>query len=227
MDTNQKLKIKNQKCIAMSPRIIIFDLGRVLVNICESWRHACDMAGMTQGRAGQLTPEERAAMMQLVVAHETGRIDQASFCNKASTIFQLDPTHINALSDIYLINTFPGAIELIDELNQRGSQTACLSNTNPHHWAIMSDREHPAWLPMHKFHHRFASHLIGHRKPADAIYEHVENETGFSGQQIVFFDDLKENVEAATRRGWIGVQVEKGINPIEQIRTALSQMGVL
>jgi putative hydrolase of the HAD superfamily len=207
--------------------IVIFDLGRVLVNICDSWRHACEVAGVTAGRAGALSEEDRAAMMQLVVASETGRLDQAAFCREAAGVLQLEPTHVRALSDIYLLNTFPGAIELLHELRQRGYPTACLSNTNASHWAIMCDPKHPAWLPMEIFSHRFASHLIGHRKPADAIYEHVEKETGRRGDEIVFFDDLKENIEAATRRGWIGVQVEKGSNPVEQMRKALTALDVL
>jgi HAD superfamily hydrolase (TIGR01509 family) len=210
----------------MSP-LIVFDLGRVLVNICDSWRHACEVAGVTVGRAGALSDEERAAMMRLVVASETGRLDQTAFCREAAGLLQLEPTHVRALSDIYLLNTFPGAIELLRELRQRGYPTACLSNTNASHWAIMCDPKHPAWLPMEVFSHRFASHLIGHRKPAEAIYAHVEQETGHRGEEIVFYDDLIENVEAANRRGWRAAQILKGSNPMDQIRQHLRQIGVL
>lgn len=222
--SDQKSKIGNQKSI---PSLIIFDLGRVLVDICDSWRHACQIAGITIERAGDLSEDERAEMRRLVAANETGRLEQADFCREASPLLKVEPAHVGSISDVYLLRTFPGAIELIDELNAAGVQTACLSNTNAHHWSIMLDRQHPAWVPLERFTHSFASHLIGHRKPADAIYEHVERITGMSGGEIAFFDDLPENVDAAAARGWQARQIMKGSSPIEQIRRYLDELGVL
>jgi putative hydrolase of the HAD superfamily len=91
----------------------------------------------------------------------------------------------------------------------------------------MSDPSHPAYLPLHKFTHRFASQLIGHRKPDQAIYAHVEQAAAVPGQQIAFFDDVPQNVQAARRRGWQAEQILHDGQPIHQIRRHLRRLGVL
>jgi 2-haloacid dehalogenase len=55
----------------------------------------------------------------------------------------------------------------------------------------------------------------------------VERETGFSGDRIIFFDDLPENIAAAEARGWKGYVVPVGENPIPAIRGNLKEAGVL
>lgn len=75
--------------------------------------------------------------------------------------------------------------------------------------------------------YRFASHLAGMRKPEDRIYAHVESETRVSGERIVFFDDIMENVEAAQRRGWQAIVIAQDGDPIAQAREHLMRLGVL
>jgi len=41
-------------------------------------------------------------------------------------------------------------------------------------------------------------------KPDFGIYVHLEEETGLSGADLVFFDDRLDNIEAAQKRGWHG-----------------------
>ena len=101
-------------------------------------------------------------------------------------------------------------------------KTACLSNTNEHHWGLLSDRKHPAFFPLAELDHQFASHLIRARKPDEAIYEHLEKEAGVSGPEILFFDDVEENVRAARKRGWDAEWIDPELNnPMRQIREAL------
>lgn len=51
----------------------------------------------------------------------------------------------------------------------------------------------------------FYSHLINMRKPDDEIYEHVLDVLQIPPRDILFIDDLKQNIEAAHRHGWNGV----------------------
>jgi HAD superfamily hydrolase (TIGR01509 family) len=82
---------------------------------------------------------------------------------------------------------------------------------------MMNDPSHPAYVSMDKFAHRFASFLIGHRKPDEGIYAHVERATGLSGSAILFFDDVQENVDAALRRGWRAHRVDPKADPVRQM----------
>ena len=80
---------------------------------------------------------------------------------------------------------------------------------------------------MHRIKHHFASHLLRLRKPDQAIYAHVESATGSSPEQIVFFDDMLENVQAAGQRGWHASQILADRDPIVQVREHLPRLGVL
>jgi putative hydrolase of the HAD superfamily len=207
-------------------RLVCFDLGRVLVRICNNWQHAFEVARINPG-VRQLDEQGKALLRELVFANEAGRICNDEFCRRAATLFNAPPEHVAAMSDVYLLGIYPGVPELLDELHAAGYHTGCLSNTNENHWRMMSDPSFPCCLPLNRLTHAFASHLIGIRKPDDAIYAHVEQATGLSGPQIVFFDDLAENVAAAQRRGWRAHQITIDRDPVPQIREHLSAHGVL
>ncbi len=52
----------------------------------------------------------------------------------------------------------------------------------------------------------FYSHLIGYRKPDTICYDYVQKELGIAdGQDILFIDDMQENIDAAIAFGWRGV----------------------
>ena len=72
-----------------------------------------------------------------------------------------------------------------------------------------------------------ASHLVGLRKPAKAMYEYVERAAGLAPSGILFFDDVVENVEAARRRGWRAYRIDPAPDdPIPQVRTILRECGI-
>lgn len=78
--------------------------------------------------------------------------------------------------------------------------------------------------PVRQIRLAFGSQQIGLRKPADEIYKHVEKVTGFSGSQILFFDDIEENIVAARRNGWLGELIARDGEPIKQIRKHLVRL---
>jgi len=212
--------------VASDIRLVVFDLGRVLVRICSGWREAFERAGIDPGFR-ELEERQRLALRELVFANEIGQLTKAEFCRSAGELFDVPVADVSAMSDVYLLGIFPGVHELIDNLHGRGLQTACLSNTNDSHWRMMSDPLAPCCLPLEKLTHRFGSHLIGLRKPNPAIYEHVERVVQLHAAQIVFFDDLSENVSAAAARGWHAHQITSPDDPVSQMRGHLNSHGVL
>ena len=54
----------------------------------------------------------------------------------------------------------------------------------------------------HHFEDIFFSGHIGVTKPEDGFYRHVEEKLQVKPENIIFFDDRAENIEAARRRGW-------------------------
>jgi len=206
--------------------LVCFDLGRVLVRICDDWRHACAVAGLTVPEATFDAATGRR-LHDFVCQVEVGAIDHDGFCRGVAPLLGLTPRDVSALSDAYTLGTYPGAIEVLDSLRRLGVPTACLSNTNENHWQILADPSGHSYFPFDHLNHAFASHLLRLRKPDDAIYEHVERTTGARGDAVVFFDDVPENVDAAARRGWRVVRIDPlPDDPIPQVRAALLRHGL-
>lgn len=205
---------------------VVFDLGRVLIRICDGWRHACERAGIA-APTGALDSTADAALMEFVKLNEVGRLSHDDFCLGVAPILGLTAADVSRLSDEYLLGPYPGVTELLDDLNAAGVVTACLSNTNANHWRMMTDPASPNCLPLARLDYRFASQLMGLRKPDDAIYAEVERVTGFSGEQITFFDDLPQNVTTAKARGWDAVQIAIDDDPVAQVRKHLENAGIL
>lgn len=208
-------------------RIVIFDLGRVLIRICEGWQHACQCAGVRVA-FDKIDPAADRMLHDLACKHDVGAIDVHAFARAAAPILHISTDQFLAISHGYLRGVYPGGAALIEELRASGVATACLSNTNEQHWRLMNDPAEIAHFPLHRLDHRFASHLIGARKPDAPIYAHVEAKTGLAPAKILFFDDVAENIAAAAARGWNAHQVHpKSPDPVAQMRGVLVEAGVL
>jgi HAD superfamily hydrolase (TIGR01509 family) len=68
----------------------------------------------------------------------------------------------------------------------------------------------------------FCSHEIGCRKPAPESFAHVVQAIGVAPAQVLFFDDLEENVAAARAYGLQGVVVRSP----QDVRNALAARGL-
>jgi putative hydrolase of the HAD superfamily len=209
-----------------SIRLVCFDLGRVLVRICENWQHAGEVARLP-APLPQLTDSVREQLRQTVCDSEIGAISLDEFCSRSGRLFGVDPLHIRAVSDIYLRGCYDGVGDVLDELHRAGYQTGCLSNTNDNHWRIMFETGGAEYAPLRALQHRFGSQLVGARKPDPRIYEHVERAVNLKADQILFFDDLAENIEAARRRGWHAELILHDGEPMRQVRGHLRRIRVL
>jgi HAD superfamily hydrolase (TIGR01509 family) len=75
--------------------------------------------------------------------------------------------------------------------------------------------------------HRHASHLFQLEKPNQAIFQAFERATQARAADILYFDDIAENVDAATQAGWRAIQIDSHCETVPQIRRALATLGVL
>lgn len=206
--------------------LVCFDLGRVLIRICDGWGHACSVAKVATPVKAP-SAEDEAALHEIVVRNEIGEKDLAWFCEQAAPLLGLSPSEVEAASFAYLREPFEGGAELVAELEEADVATACLSNTNAHHWRLMTTPGSPHYLPLACMRYRFASHLVRARKPDAAIYEHIERESSLPPGRIVFFDDIEANVEAARSRGWKAHVIAPDESPIVQARRWLAHYDVL
>lgn len=207
-------------------QLVVFDLGRVLIRICNNWAHATERAGITPP-AIMHDPQGKAELVALMVEHETGRLDNDGYFNAVAQKTGLTPAQASDIMTAWLIEPFHDIETLITNLQSRGVKTACLSNTNPLHWDMMHC--HPTCgLPMSLLDHRFASHFIGVMKPDPRIYQYVEEQTGFGPQSILFFDDHEPNVIAAIECGWKAHRIDPTLpQTVVQMTPVLKLYGLL
>lgn len=204
-------------------RTICFDLGGVILRICRSWEEGCKAAGIeVRGLADR--DRTAAARREAIVAYQCGQIECTAFAHRIAELLDhlYSPQEIMAVHTAWVLGEYPGVAGLIEEVHAAGLHTACLSNTNHAHWVQL--HVSPAVMLLHT---RLASHELGLHKPDPAIYRAAERRLNAQPSEIIFFDDLPENVEAARECSWDAVQVDHAGDPAAQMRAALIERGVL
>ena len=205
-------------------RLVCFDLGGVLVRIARGWDDACRRATVD---LRHVNDEVWRRHHDLMIRYETGEIDEDEYLCEAPGVVGggVSAEQIVKVFDAWLLGMYPGAPELIDELRTRGVKTACLSNTNGRHWNSLARLDE--YAPLARLDFRLASHELRVMKPNEQAYRRAEAATGFAGEQVLFFDDKPENVEAARAVRWRAELVDRADDAVPQIRDYLAAHGVL
>jgi glucose-1-phosphatase len=216
-------------------RVVCFDLGGVLVRICRSWDQACEQIGLPY-RSPSLLATESARMRRKAVVdrYQLGALSAGAYHEELSRALDglYSALEVERIHDAWTLKEYPGALQLVRELNRlAGVTTACLSNTNAAHWRRLANEdgssEYPSVLELE---HRLASHLLGCAKPDAEIYARAQAtffaERPGAPEQILFFDDLLENVEAARAQGWTAFQVDHEGDTVSQMRAHLARAGL-
>lgn len=212
-------------------RMVCFDWGGVILRICRNWQEGCAAAGLPV-RHTEDGPTMAAARAEVARRYQLGEIDCAAFDGEmsAATRGLYTPEDIRRIHDAWLIEEYPGVEDVVARLVEMpGVETGLLSNTNAGHWKrhLPGPGGARADFPtVGRLKHRHGSHLLGAAKPADQIYRLFEERTGARGAEILFFDDLAENVEAARRMGWNAERIDPDRNTAAQITAHLYRHGV-
>ena len=212
-------------------RIVVFDLGGVVVRICRSIQEAGRLVGI-EIPDSDITSDKRAERKAIHFQYERGRLscDQFFAAIAQTTGGKYTPEQFRAMHEAWIVGEYPGVAALIDDIHEAGLDTGVLSNTNASHWAQMqpvpsaTGRITPPRFPTPaKPRHKHASHLLGLAKPEPAIYTEFARLTGYQGRDILFFDDLEENIRAAREAGWHARTIDHQGDPAAQMRLALRQ----
>ncbi|MFO0828040.1 MAG: HAD-IA family hydrolase [Phycisphaerales bacterium] len=208
--------------MSASIRVACFDLGGVVVRICRTFEEAVLSSGVPLRHA----PDDKAWMARargLMDAHQLGQLSGESFHRAMSDALSglYTPQEFERIHAAVTRDAYANIESTIRAIRAAGIVTACLSNTNDDHWRVLV--EMPALKALD---HRFASHLWGVAKPNEAIYRRFERELGVRGDEIVFFDDLPENVAAAGALGWDALLIDHAGDTASQVTAALRARGI-
>lgn len=205
------------KPAATSPRVVVFDLGKVLVDF-DYGIAARNLA--TRGKVPMEKIRQFIDHTALLFRYETGLLTDRQFYDEfcAATGYGGGEDEFGAcFGDIFA--PIPQMIELHAALRKRGLPTYIFSNTNA--LAVRHIRQN---FP---FFADFDGHILSYQersmKPDAKIYEAVERRSGRRQAEILYVDDRPENIEAGAARGW---QVVLQETP-EKTRQAIERLGLL
>ncbi|GAA5224703.1 HAD family hydrolase [Membranihabitans marinus] len=184
---------------------LIFDFGNVIIDI--------DMSS-TIDAITKLTEVDFEAIFRqdesVFIQYEKGLISTEAFINHIIRLSK-KPIHANEIVAIWnsiLLDIPPIRLKILEDLSQR-YQLYLLSNTNTLHiqWAhrYMKRKYNVDNFETKYFNQVFYSHQLKARKPDQEIYKMVNDRIGVDKEEILFIDDLKENVTAAQDFGWNSV----------------------
>jgi putative hydrolase of the HAD superfamily len=186
----------------MPIRAALFDLGNVVLEV-DFDRSLAHWAAHSR-----LPPDEVRRRFQVDAAyrgHETGALDAQGYFSYLRRHLDLaEHAPIGEGWNAMLVAEIDDTVALLDTVRARVPCYA-LSNTNAAHVEAIG-RLFPRLLP--RFERVFVSHEIGHRKPSPEAFRHVLEALGLEGPEVLFFDDLPENCEAAAALGIQAVLVK-------------------
>lgn len=172
-----------------------FDLGGVLIqNSVQLFYHR------TMGRLGVSMEQLEPVFEEAVKPLERGEINEEMFWHKIASGVNEDyrPEMLALWSEGFEKETpaIPHMLELVDKVKAAGYKVGLLSNTTAPHVEINRRRgifEH--------FDVALMSDEIGARKPEPAAYKKLAEALAVDPSELIFIDDLTENVAGAEALG--------------------------
>ncbi len=209
----------------MSVRVVVFDLGGVVVRVCRTWAQACAQAGVDVRSPERLAEYElRERRSSLSDGYQSGAIACDAYFGGVSEAIEglYSPEEVERVHRAWVMEDYPGIQRVIEGLNGAGVMTACLSNTNKSHWDGLLGAS-PACAAISR---PLVSHELGAVKPDERIYRLAEEQLGAAPEELVFFDDLEPNVVGAQRAGWRAHRIDHAGDSAQQVIGHLSELGI-
>jgi FMN phosphatase YigB (HAD superfamily) len=196
----------------MPPQVVVFDLGKVLVDFDYA------IAARKIAARGRICAQEVQTFIdhsRLLFRYETGEIRRDEFFGEvcAATGFAGDLKEFAGFfADIF--TPIGAMLDLHQRLRAHRVPTFILSNTND--LAVAHIRSNFPFFE--NFDGYVFSYEHGAMKPDPKIYAVVERMAGAAGAQILFIDDRKENVDAGLARNWLGIHHQSPEQTIAALR---------
>lgn len=201
----------------MAVRAVIFDLGRVLVDvvITDEFRRRLGWQDAWSSTPGP----RRGVFERLYVDFSTGRIDAREFHRRLSRRAEVDIGY-QELIELWcsLLRPLDGAKRLFERVAER-LPVGLLSDTDPVHWQFVL--EHYPFL--RRIEKPTLSFQTGYLKPDPRAYQAALNNCRFPAADCLFIDDKPQNAAGAAAAGMQAIVFEG----VEKLEAQLSALEVL
>lgn len=179
---------------------ILFDLGNVLayIDFNAFWRSL-----------GFFQPEEiapfKVGYKSWTLQYETGYISTLDYLNGLQSVFdkRFAAKQLEKAFASIMLDPIEGMLDIVKRVSDT-YQTALVSNTNEIHYQLSLKRyESLQILPKH-----YLSYQLHAMKPARSFYDTLLRNQESDPSEILFIDDLVENVEGARSVGMQAIRFE-------------------
>lgn len=183
----------------MKPKIVVFDLGNVLVDFDyhESARALAAHASASAEEIYQFLFAD-GWLVQYEVSAISYELFYTGFCR--ATGYRGTREFFERWLGRVFVPIAP-MVEMLEQIRARGYPTWLFSNTND----IAARCVYEDFAFFRKFTGYIYSYEIRSMKPHPPMYEALEQRSGCRGAEILYLDDRPENVEAGMARGWQGL----------------------
>jgi putative hydrolase of the HAD superfamily len=207
----------------MPPKILYFDLGKVLVEFSHEimCRQMAEVAGITTEAVHEALFGD-AENLAALVRYETGHMSTDQFFDHFCRVTGTAPDRKQlsiAVCDIF--HPIEPMFSLVRRLADAGNRLAILSNTNPLQWEYLCDGRHPQLAvgsAASPFTWAIVSYEAGSMKPDRRIYETAVERAGVLPQDVFFTDDRLDNVAGAQAGGIDAVQFDGVDSLVAELR---------
>jgi len=200
-------------------KLLLFDLGNVVFKIDSSktfdyWNKLSSI------------PNERLKELFFsgdeYNSYELGETSEERFRRNYSKKigFNITKNDFTLGLNLMILGIFEGIKDILDKLKGK-YYLAVLSNTNITHERFILQKYTSILTTFDKL---FLSHRIKCRKPEKKVFEIVINHFKVSPSEVIFFDDVSENIVAANEFGINAFLIDS--DPIFQINKILKDFGV-
>lgn len=195
---------------ALKPKILLFDLGGVIV----PWTGIGAIEQLTGLSAEQIG--KKFSGSDIISAYEIGQCSDDEFAREmiSQFNFDMDLNGFKAAWQSWVLAPYAGTLDMFSQLRP-DYHLACLSNTNALHWAGLD------YLYEH-LDCAMASHELGLAKPNPEIYQRayeiLGGDANIAPEDIWFFDDSPVNVTAAAHYGFSSFQVDSQYGVIPTLK---------
>ncbi|MEM7433133.1 MAG: HAD-IA family hydrolase [Pseudomonadota bacterium] len=185
-------------------RIVVFDLGGVLVDLNQP-AERMDL-GLDHDTFWSLW-----STLPIVRAWETGAMPNDKFFHELAQQFDVnDGREMEQRFRRWRLPLFDGINAVLESVTEN-RRVGLLSNINPVHW----EQQSADTKVFDQFEHLFLSFQTGRYKPDVDAYRQLSETFQCQPADIVFFDDVIGNVDAARQCGLNAAQV-RGIDELRQ-----------
>ncbi|MEV6947716.1 HAD family phosphatase [Streptomyces sp. NPDC051172] len=178
----------------ISPTAVVWDLGGVLAPSGRAVAALAEALGVSESELADPYWAHRDD-------YDLGASPHAYWDRIAETLgLPLDTARVERLDRIDAdswATPESDAVSLLDQLTERGTPLGVLSNASA---SLARAVRRASWSD--RFETLVFSSDLGLMKPDPRVYRAAGERLGRSPEQVVFFDDRPENVEAARAYGW-------------------------